>query len=47
MVFNIHDEQQEIYAVDSAVDSRLEIISRDIKMLNKEDLEQQIINCFS
>lgn len=47
MVFNIHDEQKEIYAVDSAVDSRLEIISRDIKMLNKEDLEQQIINCFS
>jgi G3E family GTPase len=45
MVFNIQDDQQEIYVVDSSADNRLEMISRDMDKLNRIELDQQINRC--
>lgn len=45
MVFNIQDEQKEIYSIDSSLNNRLEIISHDFKQLNREELEMQIKHC--
>jgi len=45
MVFNIKDEQKEIYAIESSADNRLEIIGRDIEVMDKEKLDEEINRC--
>ena len=50
MVFNIQDKQQDIYAVDridSGMENKLEIISRDEQQLNKQALDSQLKQCLS
>ena len=44
-MFNIQNKQKEVTAIDSAEDSRLEIISRNQQRLNKEALDQQLNHC--
>lgn len=45
MIFNIQDVLKEIHDIDSSNDSRLEMISRDQTLLNKNEVESEIMNC--
>ena len=44
-VFNIQDDQKEVTAINSAEDNKLEIISRNQRILNKEELDMQLNRC--
>ena len=44
-IFNIQGNQKKVTAIDSAKDSRLEIISRNQRILNKEKLDLQLNRC--